>query len=111
MQLVKFIVAVSLAVTFNVTAATYKIMDDAPVYWQQRDTLATWMIKSGQCLVLSRIGDSPAQYPHQVSQIMKQFRDDKVQMYIPYMTYSCMVSADPVYAKYIPERYLKKMPR
>lgn len=111
MRLVKFIVAVSLIVTFSVGATPYKLQDDAPVYYQARDTLSQYMTKSGTCLVLSRIGDSPSQFPHQVNQVMRKFTDDKVRAYIPYMTYSCMISGDPIYAGYIPEDYVKKMPR
>lgn len=111
MQLGKFIVAMSLIATSTVYATEYKLQDDAPVHFEARDTLAQYMVKSGKCLELSRIGDSPAQYPHQVSQVLRQFNNDKVRAYVPYMTYSCMVSADPVYAGYIPERYVKKMPR
>lgn len=111
MRLVKFIVAVSLAATFSVSASQYKLQDDAPVYYQARDTLFKYMNKSGKCLELSRIGDNPAQFPYQVGQVMHKFTDDKVRAYIPYMTYSCMISGDPIYAGYIPEDYVKKMPR
>lgn len=111
MRLVKIIVAVSLAATFSVNATQYKLQDDSPVYWQQRDALAEYMIKSGKCLELSRIGDSPTQYAHQVSIVLKKFSDDKTRMYVPYMTYSCMISGLPTYALYIPEHYVKKMPR
>jgi len=111
MRLVKLCVALSLIATMGVSANPYKLQDDAPVYWQQRDRLSTWMVKSGRCLELSRIGDSPAQYPHQVLSVLRQVKDEKEKLYVPYMTYSCMVSADPVYAGYIPEQYVKKMPR
>lgn len=111
MRLVKFLIAVSLAASFSVCATPYKLQDDAPVYFEARDMLREYMIKSGKCLELSRIGDSPSQYPHQVSQILKRFSSDKVRAYVPYMTYSCMISSDPIYAGYIPEHYAKKMPR
>lgn len=111
MQLVKFIVAVSLAVTFSVGATQYKLQDDAPVYYEARDTLVQYMTKSGKCQELSRIGDSVSQFPHQVELVMREVNGDKVKMYAPYMTYSCMISGDPIYAGYIPEDYVKKMPR
>lgn len=111
MQLVKLFVAMSLIATFSVSAIPYKIEDDAPVYREARDALSQYMVKSGTCLVLSRIGDSPSQFPYQVGQVMRKFSDDKVRAYIPYMIYSCMISGDPVYAGYIPDRYVKKMPR
>ena len=111
MRLVKFLVAVSLAATFSVSAGQYKLQDDGPVFWQQRDTLIQYMKKSGKCVESSRIGDSPTQYAHQVSIVLGKFTDDKVRMYVPYMTYSCMISGEPVYALYIPEHYVKKMPR
>lgn len=111
MRLVKFLVAVSLAATFSVSATQYKLQDDAPVYFEARDALSQYLVKSGECLVLSRIGDSPSQFPREVGKLLRKFDDDKVRAYVPYMTYSCMVSADPTYAGYIPERYIKKMPR
>lgn len=111
MRLGKFIGAVSLIATSTVYAGQYKLQDDGPVYWQQRDALAQYMTKSGKCVELSRIGDSPTQYAHQVSIVLRKFTDDKVRMYVPYMTYSCMISGDPTYAGYIPEHYVKKMPR
>lgn len=107
MRLVKLLLLVS----FSVSAGQYKTMDDGPVYWQQRDTLVQYMKKSGKCVELSRIGDSPTQYARQISLVLKQFSDDKVRMYVPYMTYSCMISGEPTYALYIPEHYVKKMPR
>lgn len=111
MRLVKSLVAVSLAATSTVYATQYKLQDDGPVYWQERDTLVQYMTKSGKCLELSRIGDSPTQYAHQVTQVLRKFSDDKTRMYVPYMTYSCMISGEPTYALYIPEHYVKKMPR
>jgi len=107
----KILVAVSLAATFSVGATQYKLQDDGPAYWQQRDTLIQYMKKSGKCVELSRIGDSPTQYAHQVSVVLSKFSDDKTRMYVPYMTYSCMISGEPTYALYIPEHYVKKMPR
>ena len=111
MRLVKILVTVSLTATFSVGATQYKLQDDAPVYWQQRDALAEYMTKSGKCLELSRIGDSPTQYAHQVSIVLNKFSDEKTRTYVPYMTYSCMISRLPTYALYIPEHYVKKMPR
>lgn len=111
MRLVKFLVAASLAATFSVCAGQYKLQDDAPVYWQQRERLVQYMKQTGKCVELSRIGDSPTQYAHEVSLVLKQFSDDKVRTYVPYMTYSCMISGEPTYALYIPEHYVKKMPR
>ena len=110
MRLVKFLIVtlVSLLAT-SVSAAQFKFADDAPVYWRQRDALSQYLIKSGECLVLSRIGDSPSQYPRQVKQLRDKFRDDKTQQYIPLMTYSCMVTGQPVQVSYIPERYLNKL--
>jgi hypothetical protein len=111
MRLVKFLVTASLAVTFSVSAGQYKLQDNGPVYWQQRDRLVQYMKQTGKCVELSRIGDSPTQYAHQVSIVLSKFADDKVRMYVPYMTYSCMISGEPTYAGYIPEHYVKKMPR
>lgn len=111
MRLVKIVVAMSLIATSTVSATGYKLQDDAPVYFQARDVLSEYMIKSGECLVLSRIGDSPSQFSHQVTKLLSKFADERVRMYVPYMTYSCMISADPLYAGYIPEEYVKKMPR
>lgn len=111
MRLVKFIVTALVTATFSVSATQYKIMDNGPVYWQQRNTLAEYMRNSGKCVELARIGDSPSQYAHQVSVVLNKFADDKVRMYVPYMTYSCMVSGEPIYALYIPEHYVKKLPR
>lgn len=110
MRLVKILTAglVSLLPTI-VNAAQFKFADDAPVYWQQRDVLSQYLIKSGKCLVLSRIGDSPSQYPHQVKQLRDKFKDNKTQQYIPLMTYSCMVTGDTLSVGYIPERYLNKL--
>ena len=110
MQLVKIITLgfASLLAT-SVSAAQFKFADDAPVYWQQRDALSQYLIKSGECLVLSRIGDSPSQYPRQVKQLRDKFKDDKTQQYIPLMTYSCMVTGDTLSVGYLPERYLNKL--
>lgn len=110
MRLVKFIVAVSLATTFSVSATQYKLQDDGPVYWEARDTLSRYMVKSGECLVLYRMGDNPSKFPHLVNKLLAKFTDERVRMYVPYMTYSCMISGDPVYAGYIPDRYVKKCP-
>lgn len=109
MRLVKFMLAVSLTVTTCVNAASFKIMDDAPVYWQERDALSQHLVKSGKCMVLSRIGDDVTAYAHEVKIIRDETRDDRTREYIPYMTYSCMISGDPLYAGYIPEHYLKML--
>lgn len=111
MRLVKFIIAVSLAATFSVGATQYKLQDDAPVYYDARDTLIQYMNKSGKCEELFRIGDSVSQFPHEVGVVMREAHSDKMKLYVPYMTYSCMISGDPTYAGYIPEEYVKKMPR
>lgn len=110
MQLVKILIVtlVSLLAT-SVNAAQFKLADDAPVYWQQRDALSQYLIKTGECLILSRIGDSPSQYPHQVKQLRDKFKDDKTQQYIPLMVYSCMVTGDTLSVGYLPERYLNKL--
>lgn len=108
MQLAKILVTMSLIVTSAVQATQYKLQDDAPVYFEARDALSQYMVKSGECLVLSRIGDRPSQFSHQVGKLLGKFKDKRVRMYVPYMTYSCMISGDPVYAGYIPEHYAKK---
>lgn len=109
MRLVKLFTTLALLFTSAVSAEPFKITDDAPVYWQQRDELSNYMVKSGQCLVLSRMGDSPSQYPRQVKILRDKFRDDKTRQYIPFMTYSCMVTGYPAQVRYIPERYLNKL--
>lgn len=109
MRLVKLFTTLALVFTSTVSAESFKTMDDAPVYWEQRDALSQYMVKSGQCLVLSRIGDNPSQYPHQVKLLRDKFRDDKTRQYIPFMTYSCMVTGYPIQVRYIPERYVDKL--
>lgn len=109
MRLVKLFATFALIFTCAVSAEPFKVTDDAPVYSQQRDKLSDYLIKSGQCLVLSRIGDSPAQYPRQVKLLRDKFHDNKTRQYIPFMTYSCMVTGYPVQVSYIPERYLNKL--
>lgn len=109
MRLVKLFTTFALVLTTTVSAETFKVMDDAPVYHEQRDALSQYMVKSGQCLVLSRIGDNPSQYPHQVKLLRDKFRDDKTRQYIPFMTYSCMVTGYPVQVNYIPQRYVDKL--
>lgn len=111
MRLVKVIVAMSLIATFSTVASRYKLQDDAPVYFEARDTVIQYLVKSGVCLELSRIGDSPSQFPRETGKVLSRFTDEKARTYVPYMTYSCMVSGEPTYAGYIPERYVKKMPR
>lgn len=109
MRLVKLFTTLALVFTSTVSAEPFKVMDDAPVYWDQRNALSEYLFKSGECLVLSRIGDSPSQYPRQVKLLRDKFRDDKTRQYIPFMTYSCMVTGYPVQVRYIPERYLNKL--
>lgn len=109
MRLVRLFTTLALVFTSAVSAEPFKIMDDAPVYWDQRNALSDYLLKSGECLVLSRIGDSPSQYPRQVKLLRDKFRDDKTRQYIPFMTYSCMVTGYPVQVRYIPERYLNKL--
>ncbi len=109
MRLVKLFTTLALVFTSTVSAEQFKVMDDAPVYWNQRNTLSNYLLKSGECLVLSRMGDSPSQYPRQVKLLRDKFRDDKTRLYIPFMTYSCMVTGYPVQVRYIPERYLNKL--
>lgn len=109
MRLVKLFTTLALVFTCTVNAETFKVTDDAPVYYEQREALSQYMVKSGECLVLSRIGDNPSHYPHQVKLLRDKFRDDKTRQYIPFMTYSCMVTGYPVQVSYIPERYLNKM--
>lgn len=109
MRLVKLFTTLAVVFASTVSAESFKVMDDTPVYWQQRDELSNYMVKSGECLVLSRMGDSPSQYPRQVKLLRDKFRDDKTRQYIPFMTYSCMVTGYPVQVAYIPERYLNKL--
>lgn len=109
MRLVNLFATLALVFTCTANAETFKVTDDAPVYYEQRDALSQYMVKSGQCLVLSRIGDNASQYPHQVKLLRDKFRDDKTRQYIPFMTYSCMVTGYPVQVNYIPQRYVDKL--
>lgn len=109
MRLVNLFTTLALVFTCTVNAETFKVTDNAPVYWEHRDTLSEYMVKSGECLVLSRIGDSPSQYSRQVKLLRDKFPDDKTRQYIPFMTYSCMVTGYPVQVSYIPQRYVDKL--
>lgn len=110
MRLVKIVIAAFAALSFSVGAVQYKLQDDAPVYWAERDALNKYVVKSGECLVLSRIGDSPSQYSYQVKQLLSKFKDDHTRAYVPLVTYSCMISGDPSYAFFIPEHYADLLP-
>lgn len=112
MRQVKTIIAVLVLVTFvaSVKAERFVLQATAPIAWKEYDALAEYLNKSGECAMLSRYGQSPHDFPHLYSVILKRFNDHKTRQYVPLFVYSCMISGDPEYGYYIPSDWVKKMP-
>lgn len=109
MRMVKFLAALVL-MTGNVNAEHFALQATAPIAWDQYDALSEYMVKSGECVTLSRYGQSPNDFPRLIRDVLSRFDDPKTRQYVPLMTYSCMISGDPTYGYYIPEHWAKKMP-
>lgn len=112
MQRVKIIIALValLVMSDAVRAERFMLQATAPIAWKQYDTLAERLVKSGECVTLSRYGQSPDQFVHLYMNVLDNFTDSKTRQYVPLMTYSCMISGDPTLGYYIPDHWAKKMP-
>lgn len=110
MRLVKILLIAVTVLSTNVHAEHFVLQAQGNIAWKQYDALTEHMTTSGECVTLSRYGDSPNDFPHLIRETLQRFDDAKTRQYVPLFVYSCMISGDPLYGYYIPEQWAKKMP-